>query len=63
MFDAFKTLTPLQKKVLNDHFMNDLTIAEIARKLDITQKSAWRIKDRAIKALRTHLKKGGSENE
>jgi len=58
LFQAFQSLTDVQKEVINDLFQNDLSIEEIAEKRNITKKSVWEIKDRAIKALRARLKGG-----
>ncbi len=56
---ALRRLTSLEQVVIRMHFLQGRTLADVARALHVEQRPLYRVKDRALAALASHLRAAG----
>jgi len=61
LYRAIRKLSPKQRQVILLHFFHGLRYKDIARARNSHYKSVLRLKDRALKSLKEHLKKMGCD--
>ena len=55
LYNAFKKLTDIQKKVVHMLFYRDMTQQQVAAKLGMTQKQVSRVKAHGVQVLRESM--------
>jgi RNA polymerase sigma factor for flagellar operon FliA len=61
--DALQTLSEEEQTIVRLHFMNDMSVADIARGLALPQKPLYRRLEHALKTLRARLESSGISRE
>jgi RNA polymerase sporulation-specific sigma factor len=56
IMDSLKTLSDVERRIINYRYFNDLTQSEVARKLKMTQVMVSRYEQKSLNKLRTYYK-------